>query len=281
MPFKKLLKVDGRRKALSFLVVSAIMWSFGGLFIKYIEWNSLAIAGTRGLIAALAVALALPESVRLPQNKFVWLCAFSYAGMCGTLVVATKLTTAANAIFLQYTAPIYVTLISACFFREKIKPLDAMVVLSTVLGMALFFVGDFSFANILGNLVGIISGVCFAVMVIGFRFIKEAEPAAAIFCGNVILFLLSAPFMGGPAPEAGEWLALIFLGVFQIGISYAMYSRAIVRVTSLEGVIVPTIEPMLNPLWVFLFIGERPSNAAIVGGAIVLMSITFYCLRKK
>ncbi|MDR2006432.1 MAG: DMT family transporter [Acidaminococcales bacterium] len=281
MPFKQLLKVDGRRKALSFLVASAVMWSFGGLFIKYIQWNPMAIAGMRGLIAALAVALAVPESVRLPPNRFIWLCAFAYAGMCGTLVVATKLTTAANAIFLQYTAPVYVMLISAFFFREKIKFPDAMVILSTVLGMALFFVGEFSFASIAGNLIGISSGVCFAVMVTGFRFVKGAEPAVAIFCGNIILFLLSAPFMRAPIPGTGDWLALLFLGVFQIGISYAMYSRAIVRVKPLEGVIIPTIEPVLNPLWVFFFIGERPPNAAIAGGAIVITAITVYCLRKN
>ena len=147
--------------------------------------------------------------------------------------------------------------------------------------MALFFVGEFSFAGIAGNFIGMMSGVCFAFMVTGFRFVKEIEPGVVIFCGNMILFLLSAPFMGLPAPGTADWLSLLFLGVFQIGISYLMYSRAIVRVPSLEGIIIPTIEPVLNPIWVFLFIGERPADPAIAGGLVVITMVTVYCLRKR
>ena len=276
----QLLKVNDRPKALRFLLLSAVLWSLGGLFIKYITWSPLAIAGTRGLLAALTTAVLVPEARQWPKNKFVWLAALCYAGLCGTIVVSTKLTTSANAIFLQYTAPIHVIIISALVLKEKIKRLDVLVIVSTFLGMALFFAGEFSWQNLVGNLFGVASGIFFAVMVISFRYTDGAEPCSAILAGNLILFFLLAPFISQPFPSWQGCLSLVFLGTVQIGLAYVMYSRAIVHVAPLEGVIIAAVEPILNPLWVFFFIGERPSDLAILGGLIVMSTVTFYCWKK-
>ena len=275
-----LLKVDSTKKAIKFLLLAAVMWSTGGLFIKYVQWHPMAIAGIRGLIAALTIMVIVPQVLTLPKNKMFWLGCFAYMGLCVCMVVGTKLTTAANAIFLQYTAPIYVALISALILKEKISRLDLLVIFSTAVGMALFFVGEFSFASIAGNLFGIASGVCFAIMVICFRYIKGIEPSTLVFYGNILCFFVGLSFVSTPFPDLYGWLGLTYLGAAQIGLPYIIYSRAVVHVPPLEGVIIPTIEPILNPIWVAVFIGERPTAWAVMGGIIVITVVTFYCIRK-
>ena len=280
MLLRDLLLVDSRRKAIVFLFVSAVLWSLGGLFVKSISWNPLAIVGVRSFLAACTVLVLVPSAKNFTSSWPVWLGGIFYAGMVSTLVVATKLTTAANAIFLQYTAPIYVALLSAWLLKEKVSRRDWLVIAATAFGMALFFVGEFSFANMLGNLSGIASGVCFALMVICLRHIKTAEPNSVILIGNVLAFLWTLPFWETPWPDMYGWAALVFLGVFQLGLSYVLYSRAVAHVTALEGVIIPVIEPILNPLWVFLVIGEQPSVWALCGAAVVVSVVTVYCLQK-
>ena len=279
MVLSKLLKVNSSKKALQFLFVAAVLWSTGGLFIKYVQWHPMAIASVRGLIAAMTIVFIVPEVKIFPKNKMFWLGCFAYAGLCITMVVATKLTTSANAIFLQYTAPIYVALISAFILKEKIGRLDLFVILGTATGMVLFFVGDFCFSNIAGNLFGIGSGISFAIMVVCFRYIKDIEPSAVVFYGNVLCFLFGLPFVETPYPAFNGWLGLAFLGIVQIGLPYIIYSRAVIHVSPLEGVIIPTIEPILNPVWVVIFIGEKPDFWALIGGLIVITVVTLYCVK--
>lgn len=280
MFLRNVLKVNDKQKALKFLVLAAVMWSTGGLFIKLVQWHPMAIASVRGLIAAATILLIVPEVKVFPKDKFFWLGCVSYASLCVSMVIATKLTTSANAIFLQYTAPIYVALISAFILKEKIGRLDLLVIFSTALGMALFFVGEFSFTSILGNLFGVWSGVSFAVMVVSFRFVKDIEPSAVVFYGNLLCFFVGLPYISQPWPDMSGWLGLLFLGSFQMALPYIIYSRAISYVSPLEGVIVPTIEPILNPVWVAVFIGEKPTVWAITGGIVVMTVITFYCFKK-
>ena len=275
-----LLKVHDRQKAVLFLIVAALLWSLGGLFIKSIEWDALSIAGARSFFAAILIFAFVPEARILPKTPTVWFASLAYAGMVISLVVATKLTTSANAIFLQYTALIYVAILSFLFLKEKVSKKDLIVIFATCLGMVLFFVDEFSFDSIAGNLFGIGSGICFAIMVICFKFIKDAEPSTVPLYGNLIAFILTVAFWQMPLPTGFSLLALVFLGLVQLGLPYLIYSRALKYVTPLEGVLIPVIEPVLNPIWVFLVIGERPSSWAIGGGIIVITVISLYCLDK-
>ncbi len=272
--------VENQKTAVIFLLIAAVLWSTGGLFVKYIKWDAMSIAGARGFVSMFTIWLLVPKARVISFDKYLWLASFCYAFLCMSFINATKLTSAANAIFLQYTAPVFVAIFSAVVLKKKIQKLDFWVIVITLCGMALFFLGDFSYSSLLGNLLGICSGIFFAVMIIAFSFIRNLEPSMVILYGNVLTFLLSLPFMNFPLPDNQSLLAICFLGVFQLGIPYIMYSRAVVKVTPLESIIIPTVEPVLNPIWVFFLLGERPSNFAILGGFIVVSIITFYCIKK-
>jgi len=269
-----------RPKALLFLVITAVLWSSGGLFIKLVPWHPLAIAGVRSAVAFLFF-LAF---IRRPKGKRSATqigAAVAYAAMVILFVSATKLTTAANAILLQYTSPVYVALFSGWFLGEKISRLDWMVLGLVMGGLVLFFLDGISFAGWLGNILAVLAGVANAALVLLLRKQKETSTNnETVLLGNLFAALIGLPFcfLGGPAPGLTGWLALLFLGVFQLGLSYACYTWSIRHVTALEAILVPIVEPLLNPVWVFLRLGERPGPWAMVGGAVVIITITLRCL---
>ncbi len=268
------MKTDSKSEhitAVGLLLVTAVLWSFGGVLIKLIGWNPMAIAGGR---SALAAAIMLLVIRRRHLN-----CSFDQIGgaVCYAVnvvlfVVATKLTTAANAIFLQYTAPVYVAILGAYFLKEKVTGFEWLTIVGALFGMALFFFDRITFANYWGNSLAILAGVAFAGMIIFMRKQKSEFPLGSIFLGNILAAIVCLPFMFGPAPDKVGWLALAALGTVQLGFSYILYSIAIKRVTALEGIMVPMLEPVLNPIWVFLFLGEQPGRWAIPGGIIVIVS---------
>ena len=245
--------------------------------IKLVDWNPLAIAGTRSAIAALLI-WAFRRRVRLNWSLAQLGGAVCYAATVVLFVLANKWTTAANAILLQYTAPIYVALLSYWFLRERIGKWDIAAITATFGGMILFFLDDLSTGGIVGNFVAILSGIAFAGTALFLRKQKDGSPVESVFLGNIIAFLIGVPFMLQSSPDATGWLGLILLGVFQLGCSYILYAEAIKYVTALEGILIPIIEPVLNPIWVFLLLGEIPGQWAVCGGIIVLLSITLRCL---
>jgi len=262
-----------RYKAIVFLALSAILWSFGGLFIKLVSWNPMAIAGLRSFIAV----LVLLAYVRHP--RFTWSFpqmggAIAYAVTVTLFVLATKLTTAANAILLQYTAPIYVALLGAWFLGERAEWFDWIIILILIGGIALFFLDHLTVGNLLGNGFAILSGISFACLVLFLRKQKNESPIGSIILGNLLTGLVGLPFMFDSMPGALSWAGLLFLGVVQLGLSYVLYSEAIKHSTALEAILIPGIEPILNPIWVFLILGEVPGKWALVGGAIVFVSVT-------
>jgi drug/metabolite transporter (DMT)-like permease len=263
--------------AILFLVITAVLWSSGGLLIKIVDWNPIAIAGSRSAIAALVIFAFKP---RMKFNlSFAQLGgAFCYAATVIMFVAATKLTTAANAILLQYTAPVYVALLSYWFLRERITKFDILTIVAAVGGMTLFFLDDLSKGGFWGNIIAILSGFSFAGTALFLRKQKDSSPLESIFIGNILTLLIGFPFMVQSSPNTAGWLGLILLGVFQLGCSYIFYSEAIKHVTALEGILIPVLEPILNPIWVFLLLQERPGRWAIVGGIIVLISVTVRCL---
>jgi len=269
--------MEKKSRAVLFLIIAAVLWSSGGLLIKLVEWNPVAIAGTRSAIAALVI-LAFRRRMRLNWSLAQLGGAVCYAATVILFVMATKWTTAANAILLQYTAPIYVALLSYWFLRERITQRDLMAIVAAFGGMILFFLDDLSGGGIAGNIIAILSGVAFAGTALFLRKQKDGSPIESVFLGNIVAFLIGIPFMLQAVPNATSWLGLILLGVFQLGCSYILYAEAMKHVTALEGILIPVIEPVLNPIWVFLLLKEKPGGWAVLGGTIVLVSIISRCL---
>lgn len=256
------------------LVAAALCWSLGGLLIKSVSWPPLAVAGGRGIIAALFL-LATNRGLRFHFSRVQILGAVGYAACTITFCVATKLTTAANAILLQYTAPVWIALFGAWFLGERATRADWITIAAVLGGMTLFFADSLELANVLGNTIAVISGVCFAGMTIALRKQKDTSASESIILGNLLAFAVGLPWIiGAPSLSTGGWISLVLLGVVQLGISYWLYARAIKHVTALEAVLIPVIEPILNPVWVLLATGEKPSRLALVGGVIVLTAVT-------
>jgi drug/metabolite transporter (DMT)-like permease len=199
-------------------------------------------------------------------------------------VIATKLTTAANAIFLQYTAPIYVLLLEPIFYKERFRWGDLATVTVCLAGMSLFFVGKLRPEDVSGNLAALASGLCFAFYFLLLRHprARNVNRASSVIYGNLLVVLLTAPvgfaaFSKLTAADAGS---VLFLGVFQIGLAYTLFTLGMARgVRSLDAGIVGYIEPGLNPVWVFLVLGERPSAWALGGGGIIIAAVITHTVR--
>lgn len=259
------------------MVATTIMWSLGGLLIKSVKANPLAIAGTRSAIAAVVLLLIVrkPKIVRsYPQAG----AALAYAATTIFFVIATKMTTAANAIFLQSTAPIYVALLGAWLLKEKTRLIDWITVFFVFGGMGLFFLDNLSTRGLFGNLIGAASGISFALFTIFMRMQKDGSPLESILFGNLLAAVIGLPFLFRSVPDASGWICLVILGVVQLGIPYLLYSKAIKHITAMEAILISLIEPLLNPVWVFLLLGEAPGPMAILGGFIVLAAITLKCI---
>lgn len=272
-----------RKKAILYLVITAILWSTGGLFIKLVDWNPLAIAGARSGIAAVVMLFYLRRPViRLGKMKI--LGAFFYAALVILFVTANKLTTSANAILLQFTAPIWVALFSGWILKEKAQKSDWVTVIAVMFGMTFFFIGDLQSGHLIGDFVAVLSGVAMAGVVFLLKLQKEGSPVEMTLLGNIVTFLIGLPFLIFVVPSWQSISGILMLGIFQLGISYILYAISVKYVSSIEAILIPIIEPLLNPIWVLLFIGESPGIHSIFGGIIVITAITargLYLQRKK
>ncbi len=272
------VKDPAHTRAVGLLVLAALCWSLGGLLIKAVIWPPLAVAGGRGFIAALFL-LATNRGLKFHFSRAQLIGALGYAACTVSFCVATKLTTAANAILLQYTAPVWVALFGAWFLGERATRADWITIVVVLGGMTLFFADSLELTAVLGNTIAVLSGVAFAAMTIALRKQKDGSPVESIILGNLLAFLVGLPWIvQAPALSVSGWFSLITLGVVQLGISYWLYARAIKHVTALEAVLIPVIEPVLNPVWVLMMMGERPSKLALVGGAVVLTAVTLRAL---
>jgi drug/metabolite transporter (DMT)-like permease len=254
---------------------AAILWSSGGLFIKLAPMPALAVACGRSLIAGLFYLALLRPNLRAAR----WTTALAYAACIVTFVSATKLTSAANAIFLQYTGPAYVLVLSPFLLDEPFRPIDAVCVALSLAGMSLFFVGKVEAGQTVGNLLAIASGVFFALTVVLMR--REAKggsgdalPSTAL--GNLIAAALTLPWALKAAPQvltAQGAGVLLYLGIVQLGLAYFLFVRGVRRVPAAEASLISMLEPVLNPVWVLIGFGERPGRWALAGGAIVIAAV--------
>ncbi len=265
--------MTSKPKAIVLLICSAFLWSTAGVLIKWVQWHPLAICGMRSLIAAAVLWIYL----RKPH--FHWSFAqvggaVAYAATVLLYVSAVKMTTAANAILLQYTAPAWVAIFSAGFLRERVTRLDWISVGLIFAGMVLFFREGLASVSFLGDLLAVLSGFTIAWMTLFMRKQKDGSSLESALLGNLIAAAVGLPFMFQSAPTAQGWLGIALLGVFQLGLSYIFYTRALKVVTAVEAIIVSTLEPILNPIWAFLLIAERPSAWALAGGALVVLAVT-------
>lgn len=259
-------------KAVVLLLLTACLWSTGGVLIKWIAWHPLAIAGMRSALAGLFLWAVL----RRPH--FTWSATqigggLAHAASVLLFVTATKLTTAANAIVLVYTAPIYVALLSRWFLREPVTRVDWLVIPCVLGGMALFFLDQLTLEGWWGNICAIAGGLAFAWLVLCMRRQQQASPLETVLVGNVIAALAGVPWMFETLPDLTSWVALGISGTLQIGLSFVLYSQAIKHVSAVEAVLIPMIEPLLNPLWVLLVLGELPGPWALLGGAMVVLTL--------
>jgi len=270
------LKSD-KINAILLLALTATMWSIGGILIKSVHSHPLAIAGCRSAIAAAVLFIALKKP------KITWSgpqigAAVAYSLTVILFVVSTKLTTAANAVLLQYSSPIYVAILGAWLLNEKAKLRDWITILIVICGMILFFFDQLSLDGIWGNLAALTAGVTFAFFAVFMRMQKDGSPMESVLLGNIMTAIIGLPFIFQSMPDTNGWLNLILLGVFQLGIPYIFYSKAIKSATALQAALIPIIEVLLNPLWVFLFIGEAPGYWALIGGAVVITAVTIRCV---
>ncbi len=258
---------------------AGLFWSLGGLLIKSVDWNPLAIAGARSAIASL-VLLAVLRRPRFTWSGAQVIGALAYTGTVILFVVANKLTTAANVILLQYTAPIYTAILGEWLLRERATRGDWATIVIVLAGVMMFFLDHLTLGGMTGNLLALISGLTFAVLAVFLRKQKNESSLESVLLGNLITALIGLPFMFQSAPGGQSWLGLVLLGVFQLGLSYLLYTAALKRISALEGILIASIEPVLNPLWVFLALGEKPGPWALIGGAIVLIAVTGRSLLK-
>ena len=274
-------KILERKNAIVLLLVAGAMWSLGGLLIKSIPWHPLAISGMRGGIAAIVIyAFSKDKKIIITFDKILAAC--FYTLVVTLFVVSNKLTTAGNAILLQYTAPVYVALFGYMFLGEKSTFIDWVTILILLGGLTLFFLDDLSFDGYLGNAIAILSGMSFAALTITLRKQKDNNPSDSILLGNILTLMIGLPvIMSETSFNLHSIILILVLGIIQLGVPYIFYTTAIKHVTALDAIIFPVIEPILNPILVFFILGEALGPWAFLGGSLVLGSVVFRGLLKK
>jgi drug/metabolite transporter (DMT)-like permease len=258
------------------------LWSTGGILIKSVDWNPFAIAGVRSVIGALTIMLCIRRvpvfvirsktgTVDRAQTAICFGAALAYSLTMILFVVANKLTTAANTILLQYTNPLYVILFGPLVLGEKNERIDYVTVAGVFAGMILFLVDGIRGGNTLGNILAALSGITFGFTTLLMRRQKDGHPSDSFVLAHLITIAAMSPFFfSSPAPSLQSWGGLLALGIFQIGIPSVLYSVGITRIAAVSAVLITILEPLMNPVWVFIFRREAPSYTAILGGAVIL-----------
>jgi drug/metabolite transporter, DME family len=251
------------------LLAAAALWSTAGAAMKLCGLSAWQISGGRSLVAGLFLLLAWPAARRRPSARMA-LAVVSYATTVVLFALANKLTTAANAIFIQDTAPLWVLALSPALLGERAARGELLAIPVYGAGLALFFVDELAPGQLAGNLVALACGLAFALLMIGLRRAGEDGPAALVL-GNLLAAAVALPlWSAGPAARPLDLCLLAYMGVFQLGLAYVCFARGMARVPVVEASLLVLLEPVLNPVWTFLLAGERPGPWALSGGAVVL-----------
>jgi len=269
------------KRAILLMVICASLWSIAGIFIKLIPWNPLVIAGFRSLISAFVVLVFMHVAkMKIKLNRFSIVSGIFIAGTFFSFVSANKMTTAANAIVLQFTSPVFILIISAIVFHQRFHKADLITVIVTLFGISLFFFDKLGTGSLLGNFMGILAGFFMAGMYIITGRADEDSRMSGILFGHALTAIIGVPMMFVfPTPiTTTALLSVLALGVVQLGIPYVLYGLAVKNCPPLACSLIGAIEPLLNPVWVFIFNGEAPGMYALFGGAIVITAVTGWCI---
>ena len=274
-----------KSRSVLYVFLASVCFSTGGLFIKLVPWSPLAINGARNLIGAAVIGIyLLAAKHRLVFSRRVLVGALSMIGVTTLFAVANKMTTAANTIVLQFTAPVFVILFMALIYRQKPGRLDVIICFLVLLGVILFFVDGIRAGNLAGNVIAILSGICYA----GVFMMNTGEKADAIsscFLGQLAAGILFTPLCFRETDfSLPVTAAVAALGVVQVGGAYILFSAGIRHTPAVTASLLTGMEPILNPLLVALFYGERVSTLSVIGAVIVVCSILAYNIllsRKK
>ena len=255
------------------LVLAAVLWSLAGVFIKFLLLHPLTIVFYRSFFASAFFLFFRGRSIAMPRYALL-LAMVSYTAAISTFVAANKLTTAANAIVLQYTAPIFVFVLVRFLFHERIARVNAICLAFGMSGILVIFLGSAGQPEALGVMVALLSGGLFSVYMVSLRFLKDVHPGSLTFMMNLACWLILLPFVGSDLHVSlGDLVLLAVMGIVQLGIPYWLFSKGLESVALQEASLIVLIEPVLNPLWVALAVGEIPSEATLTGGALILASL--------
>jgi len=257
------------------LAATAFFWSLGGLFIKLVDWQPFAIAGARSIVAAVFLLVY----IRKPRFTFSAAqigAAIAYAATMLMFVYANKNTSSANAILLQYGAPIYTGILGPLLIKERPRLEHILGFIVVALGMGIFFLGNLGGGSLVGDLVAVGSGISFACYFILMRMQKDGSPLESSILAHLLTALIAAAvslFLPAPEISGGAIAAILGLGILQTGIASVLFAWGIRRVPAMEGILIVGLEPVFNPLWVFLAMGERPSPNAFAGGGLIFAAV--------
>jgi len=266
------------RRGVLLVAGAALLWSTAGLGIKAIDDPPLKVVFFRSSVAAVVLLLHFrPRLSRLTPGFLAGLAC--YTACLITFVTATKWTTAANAIFLQYSGVVWVLLLSPIVVKEPLRARDAAAIAVAFAGMALFFLGRFDPRGRAGDAIALLSGLFFAGLILTLRRERGVGAEAVVAWGNVVTAAAVLPFVASDLTlTARSATVFLLLGVFQLAGAYALFVRGIRHVTATEASLVGMLEPITNPVWVLLFLGEKPALTSVVGGLVVLGAIAWRTL---
>ena len=270
-----MLMSESQRKGPFFMLLASVCWSFGGLCIKFIPWDAMTIVGMRAFLAAIVFSI-YRRNLKIKLTKGNMLAAICLSLTTILFVFANKMTTAAAAILLQFSAPIFIILIELFFYRKKPHVSETVAVIATVLGMVLFFADSLDVGGTMGNLLAIASGLSFAgVFVCNKR--PDVIPEESLFLGFLVNSIIGLPFaFFGISANPIAWASIVFLGLVQVGLAYVFFSIGIQSTSALLACLITAIEPVLNPIWVAIATDEMPGSYAILGGTVIIASVIGY-----
>ena len=269
------------------VVTAVLLWSTAGLLFKMTSITAFEANLGRCLLAAMTIVI-LTRFKAFKADRFTFLLAIFYVGALSFFAVANKMTTAANAIFLQYTAPLYILILGPFILKEKFRVTDLFIVFLCLSGMSLFFLDSAEATALtpetqqLGNVMALLSGISLGIFILLLRHprVYNQHPSAPVLHGNIIAVFVMLPFvLDNPTAvwTTNDFIAVTALGIVQIGLAYFLFTQGVARgVKSLNASIIGFLEPLLNPIWVFLFIGEIPTKWALAGGGVIIVAIGFH-----
>ena len=255
------------------ILSAALLWSLAGVFIKFLDLPPLSIVFYRSLFASLVFAPFVQRS-QLQVGPAIVVSVLSYTAAISAFVAANKLTTAANAIVLQYTAPVFVFLFTRLIWGEKISKLNGGALIVAMLGVAVIASDSAGEPEMAGVLLALLSGVLFAVYMVNLQRTQEVHPVYLTWINNLVCALLLLLVVKSQlALSRDQAIILAVMGAVQLGMPYFLFSKGLRTVPLQEASLIALIEPVLNPLWVALLVGEIPAAATLVGGGIILLGL--------